>query len=550
MKTKKLFFVAIYFCISGLLFGQGFTTNNSNGNLIDANGNNFIMKGMNVPLAWYIDPVNNSIDDVRNNTNSNCVRIVVTTGTSDNAWQTAVRNCINNSMIPMVELHDVTGNTNESELVRMGEWWASKASFLTQSDIAKYILINIANEWGTWQTATSNGSSWKNASINAIKKMRDAGIKTTVVVDAVGYGQDVDDAKNIRAYAKEIQTADAGYLKGNANLLFSIHMYCEWKKGGDNMDILSTIKSSGVPIIVGEFGYQHADGASTCDIDEQAILNKCQSYGVGWLAWSQKGNGGGVEYLDLCTNWECSSLSGWGNTIVNGTNGTKSAVTCTVFSSIPPPVGVNIALNKPVTVSSTEATSGLEADKINDGNGTTRWASVANLDNQWVIIDLNGTYKVSEIVLKWEAAYATDYSVEISSDKSNPNGWTRLGGTTSGDGGVDNIPNLNSTGKFIRVLLNKRFGSTWGFSLYEVEVYGSVATTLNSTIEDSDFTVYPVPSQDYVTIEGDITQGWKLFNSLGVNVLNGTDPLVDLSGLTNGYYYIVSGSNHAKIIKK
>lgn len=360
-------------------FAQGFTTNNTNGNLLDANGNNFIMKGMNVPLAWYVNDVNGSISAVRSNTNSNCLRIVVQTSTSDAAWQTCVQNCINNKMIPMVELHDVTGSTNQADLVRMGQFWASKASYLTRPEIAKYILINIANEWGTWQTANTNGAAWRDASTNAIKAMRDAGIKTTIVVDAVGYGQDIDDAKNIRAYAKTIQASDAGFLGGQANLLFSIHMYCEWRKGGDNIGIVNTIKNSGVPIIVGEFGYQHATDGS-CDIDEQAILNTCQAGGVGWLAWSQKGNGGGVEYLDLCNNWSCSSLSDWGNTIVNGSNGTKTAVTATVFETVvspTPTVSITAPANNgtfcaaaPLTIAATASVSSGSISKVEfyDGN--------------------------------------------------------------------------------------------------------------------------------------------------------------------------------------
>ncbi|WP_081671042.1 cellulase family glycosylhydrolase [Sporocytophaga myxococcoides] len=326
-----------------LAMSQGFTTNNVNGNLIDACGNNFVMKGMNVPLAWYVNDVNGSITALKNNTKSNCLRIVVQTNTSDNAWQTTVVNCIKNKIIPMVELHDVTGSTDAGALKTMGDFWASKASFFNNTNfngvnIKKHILINLANEWGTWQTASNKNTMWRDAVINAIKPMRDAGISTTIVIDAVGYGQDIDDAYNLRTYGKDIQRADNVYLGGpsnstqKANLLFSIHMYCEWKKGGDNIGIVNTIKSSGVPVIVGEFGYQHASDGS-CDIDEQTILNTCQAGGVGWLAWSQKGNGGGVEYLDLCNDWACTNLSAWGNTIINGTNGTKTAVECSVFSN-------------------------------------------------------------------------------------------------------------------------------------------------------------------------------------------------------------------------
>lgn len=343
MKNKNLYHLSFALLFPCFSWAQGFTTNNTNGNLLDACGNNFIMKGMNVPLSWFVSNVNGSIGALKTNTKSNCLRIVVNVNTPDNAWQTCVVNCINNKIVPMVELHDVTGSTDPARLKAMGDFWATKASFFNNTNfngvnIKKHILVNLANEWGTWQTATNKNTVWRDAVINAIKPMRNAGITTTIVVDAVGYGQDIDDAYNIRTYAKDIQRADNTNLGGTSNsteksnLLFSIHMYCEWKKGGDNIGIINTIKSSGIPIIVGEFGYQHASDGS-CDIDEQSILNICQSGGIGWLAWSQKGNSSDVAYLDLCNDWNCTQLSAWGNTVINGTNGTKTSVECSVFSN-------------------------------------------------------------------------------------------------------------------------------------------------------------------------------------------------------------------------
>ncbi|MBK8806382.1 MAG: cellulase family glycosylhydrolase [Bacteroidales bacterium] len=362
---KNYFYLNLLLLVLPLFtMAQGFTT--SGGNLIDANGNNFIMKGMNVPLAWFVNDVNGSIDDLKKNTNSNCLRIVVQTTTSDNAWQTCVQNCIDNDIIPMVELHDVTGSTDQTAMVRMAEFWASKASFLTRADIAKYILINICNEWGTWQVANTNGIAWRDATISSVKVIRDANIKTTIVCDAVGYGQDIDDAKNIRAYAKAIQAADSGYLGTKPNLLFSIHMYCEWAVGGDNIGIIKTIKDNNIPIIVGEFGYEHDNGSGgVCDINETSIINTCQTNGIGWLAWSQKGNGSPVQYLDLCSDWACTSLSTWGNTVVNGTNGTKTAITCSVFTSNPniaPSVSItspanNATFTEPATIALTATAS-------------------------------------------------------------------------------------------------------------------------------------------------------------------------------------------------
>lgn len=392
-KSLKLSLLAI--AIPLFSWAQGFTTNNTNGNLLDACGNNFIMKGMNVPLAWYVSNVNGSIAALKTNTKSNCLRIVVETGTADNAWQTTVVNCINNKIIPMVELHDVTGNTDPARLKAMGDFWASKASFFNNTNfngvnIKKHILINLANEWGTWQTANNKNTVWRDAVINAIKPMRNAGITTTIVIDAVGYGQDIDDAYNIRTYAKDIQRADNTNLGGPANsteksnLLFSIHMYCEWKKGGDNIAIVNTIKSSGIPIIVGEFGYQHANDGS-CDIDEQGIMNTCQAGGVGWLAWSQKGNGGGVEYLDLCTDWACTQLSAWGNTTINGTNGTKTAVECSVFANtscnssctpttVSPSLQVNGGASQTISTVSVNAGTSIKLSPLPTTGGTWTWS--------------------------------------------------------------------------------------------------------------------------------------------------------------------------------
>jgi hypothetical protein len=399
-KSLKISVLAI--AMPFLSWAQGFTTDNTNGNLLDACGNNFVMKGMSIPLAWYVSNVNGSIAALKTNTKSNCLRIVVTTSTADNDWQTCVKNCINNKIVPMVELHDVTGSTSAADLKRMGDFWASKASFLNSTNsggvnIQKHILINLANEWGTWQTATdgSNGNTaWRDAVVAAIKPIRDAGVKTTIVIDAVGYGQDVKSASNIQKYAKAIQTADAGYLGtgAKANLLFSIHMYCQWANGGDsNPSIVSTIKNSGVPVIVGEFGYQHDNGnGGVCDIPEQTILNTCQTAGVGWLAWSQKGNGSPVQYLDLCTDWNCSQLStAWGATIVNGTNGTKTAVECSVFSNtscnsscapttVTPSLQVSGGTSQSISSVSVNSGTSIKLSPLPATGGTWAWSGCGN----------------------------------------------------------------------------------------------------------------------------------------------------------------------------
>src|ERR1035437_2271813 len=225
-KAMKMITVGILF-FPLLNWAQGFTTNNTNGNLIDANGNNFIIKGLNIPLSWYQSNVPASIPYLKTNTGSNCLRIVVNAGYNGNTsspasfWQASVQACIDNKIIPIIELHDWTGGTNSpGDFNTMAAWYVANASYLKQSSIAKYILIDICNEWGTWDIANTQATLWRDGFNSAVKTIRAAGIKTSLIIDAVGYGQDIRNAEGIRTYAKSMIAADSVH-----NLLFSLHMY-------------------------------------------------------------------------------------------------------------------------------------------------------------------------------------------------------------------------------------------------------------------------------------------------------------------------------------
>lgn len=131
----------------------------------------------------------------------------------------------------------------------------------------------------------------------------------------------------------------------------------------------------------------------------------------------------------------------------------------------------NLAQGRPVTTSSTESST-LTGAKAVDGSTTTRWASAEGVDNQWIRIDLGGGTAVKRVVLKWEAAYARAYRVEVSDDGST---WRRLYTTTAGDGGTDDLA-VDGTGRYLRVFGTQR-GTPYGYSLYEVEAYGTGSTT-------------------------------------------------------------------------
>lgn len=127
----------------------------------------------------------------------------------------------------------------------------------------------------------------------------------------------------------------------------------------------------------------------------------------------------------------------------------------------------NLALNKTVTASSFIA-AGYEPNKVVDGNTTsTRWAS-AYSGNQWIQVDLGSTKAINRIKLTWEAAYATAYQIQTS---TNGTTWTTLRSITGNTALVNDNTNLNTSTRYVRIYGTGKALPAWGFSLFEFEIY-------------------------------------------------------------------------------
>lgn len=139
----------------------------------------------------------------------------------------------------------------------------------------------------------------------------------------------------------------------------------------------------------------------------------------------------------------------------------------------PPPAGsVLLSYNKPAVASSSQNNancSGCTPDKALDLLTSTRWASDAWDDSQWIYVDLGATATVTRVVLRWEAAFGRGYQIQVSSNASS---WTTIYTTTTGDGGMDDITGLNASGRYVRMNGTAR-GTAWGWSLWEFEIYGT-----------------------------------------------------------------------------
>ncbi|MGW0485396.1 cellulase family glycosylhydrolase [Nonomuraea sp. NPDC003214] len=129
-----------------------------------------------------------------------------------------------------------------------------------------------------------------------------------------------------------------------------------------------------------------------------------------------------------------------------------------------------VSQGKSVTASSVEA-AGLEPGKAVDGDPATRWASAEGVDPQWIRVDLGSAHTISRVRLTWEVAYAKSYRVQTSADGST---WSDVYATASGDGATDDLT-VTGTGRYVRVHGTQR-GTPYGYSLWELEVYGAPVT--------------------------------------------------------------------------
>ena len=136
---------------------------------------------------------------------------------------------------------------------------------------------------------------------------------------------------------------------------------------------------------------------------------------------------------------------------------------------MPPTVpGTNLARGRTVTASSHQPT-GTNGPQLPgyavDGDHGTRWASEWT-DTAWLQVDLGSVQSFDRILLAWEAAHATAYTVQVSDDGGT---WRTLHATTSGDGGFDDLA-VTGSGRYVRVNGTGR-ATTYGYSLWELGVY-------------------------------------------------------------------------------
>ena len=137
-----------------------------------------------------------------------------------------------------------------------------------------------------------------------------------------------------------------------------------------------------------------------------------------------------------------------------------------------------LSQGKTATASSTENAT-FPASAAVDGNTGTRWSSAFS-DPQWLQVDLASSASISQVVLQWEAAYATAFQIQTSPDATN---WTTIYSTTTGTGGTQAL-NVTGTGRYVRMYGTAR-ATQYGYSLWEFQVYGTAGSGSSCNTTDA-----------------------------------------------------------------
>lgn len=273
--------------------------------LLDANGKEFLMRGYNYSYAWQKNWWGAAFSTAKKY-NCNALRIQLSDGQKNlggycdaNQVSSLIKSCKDNHFIGVFNVQDTGGGNDANVLLHAADYWVGIKNAVIGQE--KYCIVNIGNEWmgspgrdcnGEWGDYQEN--LWSDTYIEAVRRIRSAGIKNTLMIDCNGYGQYAD---IIWKEGQRILDEDKKYFEdGKPNIIFSIHFYekaCYWdyEKGVGSRVAHSIDKalSIGAPVCIGEYAYSRK--SEEWKMDWETIQDYSKTMNIGYLGWSFTGNG-------------------------------------------------------------------------------------------------------------------------------------------------------------------------------------------------------------------------------------------------------------------
>lgn len=273
--------------------------------LLDANGKEFLMRGYNYSYAWQKNLWGAAFSTAKTY-KCNALRIQLSDGQKSlggycnaNQVRDLISSCKDNHFIGVFNVQDTGGGNDKNVLLHAADYWVGIKNAVIGQE--KYCIVNIGNEWmgspgrdcnGEWGDYQEN--LWSDTYIEAVHRIRSAGIKNTLMIDCNGYGQYAD---IIWKEGQRILDEDKKYFEdGKPNIIFSIHFYekaCYWDyEKGEGSRVAHSIDkalSIGAPVCIGEYAYSRK--SEEWKMDWETIQDYSKTMNIGYLGWSFTGNG-------------------------------------------------------------------------------------------------------------------------------------------------------------------------------------------------------------------------------------------------------------------
>jgi regulation of enolase protein 1 (concanavalin A-like superfamily) len=424
------------------------------------------------------------------------------------------------------------------------------------------MIITFGGFAGT--TTTSLPSPWKNQDVGTVAVPGSASFSSSTFT-LKGAGDDIYGTADGFQFAYQTLTGD-GEIIAKVTGLDNTHVYA--KAGimiresltSDSKHALTNLTPTGKV----EFLSRSSTSSSTSNAEVVQTIPQ-------WIRLKRVGNVFTSSYSSDGITWINTSASRTiamsatlyvGLAACSHTSGLTTATFTNVSIKSTATGNVNLARGKSTSASSIE-TAGLAANFATDADETgTRWASSrTGISNEYIQVDLGASYDISRVVLKWETAYASSYSVLIS------NNATFLGSVanvsiTGGNGSTDDLTltGANKTGRYVRIYCTQR-GTIYDYSLFDFQVYGTLSTLRETTetVSLNPLNIFPNPVEDKLNIDFATDSFYKkvvVYDVNGKLVLdqnltgNATVHTIDTSKLANGLYVLEISTREQTYIRK
>ena len=242
----------------------------NDGKLYDPCGVPVVLRGVN-KMAVFLDRKGDSFPEIAS-VGANVVRFMWLSSVPASEAVQTIQRAVDSGLIPMWELHDATGDFSKMSTVE--SFWTNPATVTVLKQFESRLLVNLANEAG--QTVAD--PTWTSTYQSLIGKLRTAGLRMPFVVDAAGYGRNVEQLLKL---APTVLANDP--LK---NVIFSWHVYDSGSSQSARIDTaIQTAATNKLAFIIGEFG-SVSPGACGNAVPWQKVITAAEANGIGYLPWS------------------------------------------------------------------------------------------------------------------------------------------------------------------------------------------------------------------------------------------------------------------------